>query len=88
MEGAIDTPSEDFANEDQYGIVVYVKTAVWMYYLEQALGQENLDRIMQDYYNQWKFKHPYPEDLQAIFQKDSGKDLTPYFDLLKKKGNL
>jgi hypothetical protein len=88
MEGAIDTPSEDFASEDQYGIVVYVKTAIWMYNLEQELGREKFDNIIHDYYNQWKFKHPYPEDMKAIFQKDAGKDMTPEFDLLKKKESL
>ena len=88
MDGAIDTPSEDFATEDEYGIVIYVKTAIWMYYLEQELGKEKFDSIIHDYYNQWKFKHPYPEDFKAIFQKDAGKDLAPYFDLLNKKANL
>ena len=88
MEGAIDRPSEDFTSEDQYGIVVYVKTAIWMYDLEQELGREKFDSIMKDYYNQWKFKHPYPEDLKEIFQKDAGKDMNPEFDLLNKKSNL
>jgi hypothetical protein len=88
METAIDTPSEDFPNEDEYGIVIYVKTAVWLHELEQELGKENLDRAMHAYYNQWKFKHPYPEDMKAAFEKELGKDMTPYFDLLNKKGNL
>jgi Peptidase family M1 domain len=84
----IDTPSEDFANEEEYGIVIYIKTATWMYYMEQELGKENLDRAMKAYYEKWKFKHPYPEDMKAALEKELGKDLTPYFDLLKKKGNI
>jgi hypothetical protein len=88
METAIDTPSEQFSGEDEYGIVVYVKTAIWLYQLEQAVGRENLDRAMHAYYNQWKFKHPYPEDMKAAFEKELGRDMTPYFNLLKKQGNL
>jgi hypothetical protein len=87
-ETPIDTPSEAFTNEEEYGIVVYLKTAEWMYYLEQELGRENLDKAVKAYYNQWKFKHPYPEDVKAVFEKELGRDMTPYFDLLKKKGNL
>ena len=43
---------------------------------------------MHAYYNQWKFKQPYPEDMKAAFENELGKDMTPYFDLLKNKGNL
>jgi aminopeptidase N len=59
-----------------------------MYNLEQELGREKFDNLIHDYYNQWKFKHPYPEDMKAVFQKDAGKDMTPEFDLLKKKESL
>ena len=35
---------------------------------------------MQEYYNNWKFKHPYPEDLQKVFEENTNKDLGWYFD--------
>ncbi len=56
--------------------------------LEQELGRANLDRAIKAYYNQWKFKHPYPEDMKASMEKELGSSLAPYFDLLKKKGGL
>jgi hypothetical protein len=86
MEGAIETPAADFKSKDEYGIVTYIKTAIWMYALEQEFGKEKLDKAIQSYFNEWKFKHPYPEDLKASMEKELGKDLTPYFELLKKKG--
>jgi hypothetical protein len=88
MKTAIETPSEEFQDEEEYGIVVYVKTAVWMYFMESQLGRDNMDKAMRAYYDEWKFKHPYPEDMKASLEKALGKDLTPYFDLLQKKGNL
>jgi len=88
METPIETPSEQFPGEEEYGLVVYIKTAIWMYYMEQELGKANLDKAVHAYYDQWKFKHPYPEDMKSTFEKELGKDLTPYFDLLKKKGSL
>ncbi len=88
MNTPIETPAANFANKEEYGIVTYIKTAVWMYYFEVEFGKEKVDKAMQAYFNQWKFKHPYPEDFKAILEKEIGKDLTHYFDLLNKKGRL
>ena len=35
---------------------------------------------MQDYYETWKFKHPYPEDIRTVFEKHTDKDLSWYFE--------
>ena len=59
-----------------------------MYLMELDLGRDNLDRAVKVYFNTWKFRHPYPEDFQSILEKEMNKNLTPYFELLKKKGNL
>lgn len=88
MEEEIDIPAGDFKNKDEYGVVTYVKTALWMYALELEIGKDKLQKGMQSYFDQWKFKHPYPEDLKLALEKESGKDLTNYFNLLKKKGTL
>ena len=32
-------------------------------------------------------KHPYPEELEAVLEKESNMNLTPYFDLLIKEGS-
>jgi hypothetical protein len=43
---------------------------------------------MQTYYQQWKFKHPAPEDFQQVFQQHAGKDLSSTFHLLDTTGEL
>jgi aminopeptidase N len=88
MEEVIDIPAVDFKDKEQYGIVTYLKTAIWLYSVQQAVGRENLERAMKAYFNEWKFKHPYPEDLKLILERETGKDLSSYFLLLKKKGTL
>ncbi|RZL02435.1 MAG: M1 family peptidase, partial [Pedobacter sp.] len=88
MEAPIDVPAADFKNKEEYGLITYLKTAVWFYQLEQQFGKDKVDKGMQAYYNQWKFKHPYPEDLKAALEKSIGQDLTAFFEGLKKKGNL
>ena len=88
MEPAIDIPSADYKNKEDYGLVSYLKTSLWMFLLEMELGKENLDRAMKAYFDQWKFRHPYPEDLKMVLEKELNKDLTIYFNLLKKEGTL
>ena len=84
----IETQSTGFANKEDYGVVVYIKTAIWMAILESSIGRDNLDRGIQEYFNDWKFRHPYPEDIKTSFEKASGKKLDNLFELLKKTGNF
>lgn len=84
----VNTGSTGFANKNDYGIVVYVKAATWLYLVEMALGREAFDKAMQEYFAAWKFKHPYPEDLKAALEKATQADLTQYFELLNKEGNF
>lgn len=67
-----------------YGTMVYMKSAMAFSHLMQYLGQKEFDRIMNLYYDQWRFKHPKPEDFRAIFEKESEKDLNWFFDDLLK----
>jgi hypothetical protein len=88
MEKAIDLPAADYVSKDEYAIVIYVKTAIWMYLLEVLEGREKLDQGIKEYFAEWQFKHPYPEDFQKALEKSMGKKLDPYFALLKQTGSL
>ncbi len=79
MDQAPETTSDDFSSIN-YGISAYVKPGSVFGHLEQYLGTAAFDRIMKKYYDQWHFKHPQPSDLQAIFEKESGKNLGWFFD--------
>ncbi len=71
--------SEEFTSTN-YGTDVYLKTALAFDYLAHYLGQENFDKIMQEYYQQFEFKHPQPEDIRGIFEVQTGKNLDWFFD--------
>jgi hypothetical protein len=81
----IETTSEQFS-EINYGLVVYHKTAEWVRLLESESGEDIFKRQMHSYFDQWKFKHPQPEDFKAIFQ--SANKTEEIFSLLKTKGIL
>lgn len=83
----IETPSQDFTPVN-YALIVYIKTSKWMKKLEDVLGKEQFDNSMHNYYRDWKFKHPYPEDFKASIEKSTGKNLDSIFDLLYKTGPI
>ncbi len=79
LDQAPDTHSNDF-DMINYGLGAYVKPGTALGHLEKYLGTPEFDRIMQQYYETWKFKHPYPEDFRQLFEKESGKNLDWFFD--------
>lgn len=88
MQPAIETPAADFKTSDDYGLVSYFKTAIWLYMLESSIGKEKMDKAFQDYFAKWKNKHPQPEDLKASFEQSIGGKLDDYFKLLNHEGGF
>ncbi len=79
LDQAPETTSDDLSSIN-YGLSAYLKPGTVFGHLEQYLGTAEFDRTMKKYYDQWHFKHPLPSDLQAIFEKESGKNLGWFFD--------
>ena len=80
---ALQTTSDNFTSIN-YGGIVYKKTAILFYYLKASLGTELFDQCMHNYFEQWKFKHPQPEDLRRVFEETTKQDLGWFFnDLVK-----
>jgi hypothetical protein len=75
---AINTHSEDFTPIN-YGTIAYKKTAMAFKYLEQYLGVQKFDSIMQTYYAEWKFKHPQPQDIEDVFERETAQNLDWFF---------
>jgi hypothetical protein len=88
MQSAMDIPAEKFPDSEQYGLISYVKTALWMYILESAVGWNKVELAVQNYFNKWKNKHPQPEDMQAAFEEAIGGKLDKFFALTKKEGKF
>jgi hypothetical protein len=88
MQSAMDIPADQFPNSSEYGLVSYVKTALWMYVLESSVGRAKTDLAVQHYLSQWKNKHPQPEDMEASFEEAIGENLDSFFKLTKKEGRF
>lgn len=65
-----------------YGIDVYYKSALLFRYLQSYLGDQEMDSLMNGFYEKWKFKHPQPQDFIEYFKDNSTKNLDWFFDNL------
>lgn len=62
-----------------YGMIVYSKSSAFFNYLMKSMGEKQFDSAMQEYYQSWKFKHPYPSDFENAFKKNAGNDPNWFF---------
>ena len=79
MDQPIEAPAYDYTGINYSGIV-YSKTAIVFEYLLASIGEKEMDKAMQRYFDEWHFKHPYPSDLRKVLEQSSGKDLSWFFD--------
>jgi len=78
LEQPINLHSSDYTTLN-YSLIIYTKAGVGFKYLRSYLGDSIYDSAIHDYYNNWKFKHPQPDDLRYSFETSTGKDLTWFF---------
>ena len=72
------TNANRYAHNYAYERSAYSKGAVFLAQLGYIIGQENLFKTLQTYYDEWKFKHPLPNDLRVIAERISGIQLQWY----------
>jgi len=74
---AIALKSTEFTTSN-YGGIVYSKTSLVMDYLMDYVGESVLDSAMRIYFDNYKFKHPSPNDLFKTLEAFTGKDLRDF----------
>ncbi len=77
----ITLPATEFTNLN-YGTVIYSKAPLAFLQLEKYLGTPTFDSMMKSYYQNWKFKHPLPNDFINHAKAFTDKDLTWFFKYL------
>ena len=61
-----------------YGIAAYSKGAIFLSQLGYIIGQDKLMESLRKYYDDFKFKHPTPNDFKRTAEKVSGIELDWY----------
>lgn len=76
-EEQIDLPYDWFQYD--YYTPYYQKMSLVIDQLRYLLGDTDFWKGIRTYYNTWKFRHPYPQDLYNCFEKVSQKNLNWFF---------
>ena len=72
------THADRYEYNAAYGASAYSKGEVFLAQLGYIIGEENLQKTLKRYYNDWKFKHPTPNDFIRVAEKVSGAELDWY----------
>ena len=72
------THADRYATNLAYGITAYNKGEVFLSQLGYVIGQDNLKKTLKQYFNDWAFKHPTPNDFIRVAEKVSGLELEWY----------
>jgi hypothetical protein len=78
VEQPMTTHADRYNVNQAYSITAYAKGAVFLAQLEYLLGDDLQNEVIKEYYNQWKFKHPTPNDFIRVAEKVSGAELGWY----------
>jgi hypothetical protein len=72
------THGDRYDENRPYSISSYVKGSIFLSQLAYVIGQDNLDKTVKKYYQDFKFKHPTPNDIKRTAERVSGANLDWY----------
>lgn len=72
------THSDHYNTNFGYSLAAYSKGSVFMEQLGYIVGAPVRDKILLEYYRQWRFKHPNVNDFMRVAEKQSGMKLDWY----------
>jgi hypothetical protein len=77
-EQSLTTHSDRYDFNKTYSIASYSKGELFLSQLIYLIGKENLMKTLKRYYNDFKFKHPTPNDIKRTAERISGANLDWY----------
>lgn len=77
-EQPLTTHSDRYDENRAYSIASYVKGSIFLSQLGYIIGENNLDKTLKKYYQDFKFKHPTPNDIKRTAERISGAELDWY----------
>lgn len=73
------TTHSDRYNENRpYSVSAYSKGSIFLSQLEYVIGKDNVYKTLKKYYQDFKFKHPTPNDIKRTAERVSGANLDWY----------
>ncbi len=72
------THADHFSTNYAYWLTAYTCGQTFLEQLQYVIGEDAHDKLMLNYYNTWKFKHPNTNDFIRMAEKESGMELDWY----------
>ncbi|MEQ5791075.1 M1 family metallopeptidase [Muricauda sp. NFXS6] len=72
------THADRYTTNFAYGVAAYSKGSIFLSQLGYVIGQDKLMETIQKYFEDFKFKHPVPNDIKRTAEKVSGMELNWY----------
>ena len=79
-EEPLSTHADHYTTNFAYSRAAYTKGAVAISQMNYLVGEQTTLAAQKKFYNQWKFKHPTPNDWIRVFERESGLELDWYLD--------
>jgi len=74
------THADRYAENTPYSIAAYSKGSIFLSQLGYVIGQDKLMETIKKYFEDFKFKHPTPNDVKRSAEKVSGMELEWYLN--------
>ena len=72
------TQVDRYDENKSYSISAYGKGEIFLTQLEYLIGKENVSKTLKKYFQDFKFKHPTPNDIKRTAERVSGANLDWY----------
>jgi hypothetical protein len=72
------THSDRYNANKPYSVSAYSKGSIFLSQLEYIIGKENVSKTLKKYYQDFKFRHPTPNDIKRTAERVSGANLDWY----------
>ncbi|MDO3693903.1 M1 family metallopeptidase [Wenyingzhuangia sp. chi5] len=80
IEQPLTTNGDEFDYSYGYGVSTYNKGALFLCQLKYIIGEDAFKNTLKNYYKEYVFKHPKPEDFIRIAEKASNMELDWYLN--------
>ena len=77
-EQPLSTHGDRYDENRSYSVASYSKGELFLTQLEYLIGKENLMKTLKKYFDDFKFKHPTPNDIKRTAERISGANLDWY----------
>ncbi|MBP6759558.1 MAG: M1 family metallopeptidase [Flavobacterium sp.] len=77
-EQSLTTQVDRYDENNSYTISAYYKGCIFLSQMEYLIGKDNVNKTLKKYFQDFKFKHPTPNDIKRTAERVSGANLDWY----------